>query len=87
MKRETLDLLVKIASPGNVNIILQKMLKTLKSSNDDYFRKELVCNIFRICEDHAPSHEWFIENVVELFGLEEGLIAPQQLTSYLGLIF
>lgn len=34
MKRQTLDLLLKIASPGNVNIIFQKFLKTLKSSND-----------------------------------------------------
>ena len=49
MKRITLELLIKICSPDNVNIIFQKMLKTLKSSNDEFFKKDLVKNIFKIC--------------------------------------
>lgn len=71
LKRKTLDLLYSMTNPQNVTVIVQKLTQYLQTSTDQYLRQELVSRINQLAEKYAPSNEWFIatmNNVFELSG-------------------
>ena len=45
LKRKTLDLLVEMTNPGNVVVIVERLLESLANSLDEYLRSELVSRI------------------------------------------
>ena len=66
IKRKTLDLLVTISSPDNVEVITTKMLMYLQLTKDAFFQRDLVSRVVRCAEEHAPSRTWYIAKMVKL---------------------
>lgn len=47
LKRETLDLLIKMTNGSNVTVIVSKLLQYLKIATDSIYRKELVNKVIK----------------------------------------
>jgi len=67
LRRKTLELLYRMSNPVNVETISTKMIDYLKSSNDDFLRKDLVSKITGLAERYAPSNEWYIQTMARVF--------------------
>lgn len=86
LKRETLELLYKMTNNKNIEVIVSKMLNTLHSSTDSYFRNTLVLKITALAERYAPSHEWYIDTMCLLFELGSEYLNEQILNNFLKLV-
>jgi AP-4 complex subunit epsilon-1 len=82
----TLDLLYKITNGSNIEVISKKMLTTLHSSTDSYFRQNLVNRICELAERFAPSHQWYIDTMHVLFEFGSEYITLDVLNNYLKLV-
>ena len=58
LRRKTLDLLYRMTSANNVNIICTKLLDSLRDSVDTFLRTELVAKITELAEKFAPDTIW-----------------------------
>jgi hypothetical protein len=56
-----------MTSNSNINVIIDKMIESLNRSTDPYFRNNLVNKISDLAETFAPSHEWYIDKMHNLF--------------------
>ena len=70
----------------NIEVIVSKMLNTLHSSTDSYFRNTLVLKITALAERYAPSHEWYIDTMCLLFELGSEYLNEQILNNFLKLV-
>ena len=50
LRRKTLDLLFKMTSPENVEVVIEKLLASLKDSVDVFLRRRLVEKITKLAE-------------------------------------
>lgn len=55
LKKETLELLFKMTNEQNCEVIIQKLIHFLKTSNDSNFKKDLFVKISLLNEKHAPT--------------------------------
>lgn len=69
LKQETLDLLYRMTTNENIEVIVGKMMETLHGSTDQYFRNALVLKITELCERFSPTHKWYLETMEILFEL------------------
>lgn len=69
LKRKTLDLLFRMTNSVNVEFIVEKLLTFLSTATDDHFRSDLVGQITQCAERFAPSNEWYVKTVVQVFEL------------------
>ena len=77
LKRKTLDLLFKIAVPGNVDIIVQETLAYVKDSTDDEVpRRSAAEQLLEVAESLAPSVQWYVEVVLSLLDSNADVIPP-----------
>jgi AP-4 complex subunit epsilon-1 len=86
LKKLTLDLLYKITNSNNIEVISKKMLATLHSSTDPYFRQNLVNRICELAERFATSHQWHIDTMHILFEFGSEYISLDTLNNYLKLV-
>ena len=76
MKRITLELLYKNTNSNNIDIIVNKLVQTLVSSNDKGFRQSLTDKVFDLAVRFSRSDVWFLRVVRVLI-----LHAPEYITS------
>ncbi|CAD7956975.1 unnamed protein product [Amoebophrya sp. A25] len=76
LKRKTLDLLYKMSNPQNCTVVAEKLLFHLQTSQDQHLRKELTQRVCTLAERYAPSNEWYIETMSEVFQLGGDLLPP-----------
>lgn len=76
MKRITLELLYKNTNSNNIDIIVNKLIQTLVSSNDKGFRQSLTDKVFDLAVRFSRSDIWFLRVVRVLI-----LHAPEYITS------
>ena len=76
MKRITLELLYKNTNSNNIDIIVNKLVQTLVSSNDKGFRQSLTDKVFDLAVRFSRSDMWFLRVVRVLI-----LHAPEFITS------
>ncbi|KAL4540030.1 hypothetical protein Ndes2437B_g01634 [Nannochloris sp. 'desiccata'] len=77
LKRKTLDLLFKMAGPGNVDIVAEEVLAYLKEGGDDVGpRKQAAVQLVEIAEQLAPSSQWFVETMTSLLEGSSSDVAP-----------
>lgn len=86
IKRETLELLFRIANAQNITVIVEKMLEFLHQSNDDHATIDLVGKVAEIAEKYAPENKWFIETMNTVFSLGGDMIQPDIPNSFLKLL-
>jgi hypothetical protein len=76
MKRITLELLYNNTNSNNIDIIVNKLIQTLVSSNDKGFRQSLTNKAFDLAVRFSRSDIWFLRVVRVLI-----LHAPEFITS------
>lgn len=67
-----------MTNPQNVTVIVSKLTQYLQQATDQYLRQELVSRINQLAEKYAPSNQWFIQtmnNVFELSGNTAGAVS------------
>jgi len=58
LQRRTLDLLYKMTNPMNVQFITEKLLHFLKSTTDEFLKKDLTEKVCTLAERYAPNNLW-----------------------------
>jgi len=76
LQRKTLDLLFRMTNPINVQFITDKLLQFLRTTSDEYLRRDLVTRIAQIAERYAPSNSWYVQAVTALFDIAGDLVRP-----------
>lgn len=86
LKKQTLDLLFKMTNQDNIEVIVSKMLNSLHSSTDHYFRNDLVIKITELAERFCTSHNWYINTMQILFELGSQYLSEDILNNFLRLV-
>lgn len=86
LKKETLDLLFRMTSPENIEVIVAKMLNALHGSTDRHFRNDLVLKITELAERHCTTHQWYIATMQILFELGSEYLSEAILNNFLKLV-
>ncbi len=77
LKRKTLDLLFKMAGPGNVEVVADEVLAYLKEGGDDDGpRKQAALQLVDVAEQLAPSSLWFVDTITSLLEGSSSDVAP-----------
>ncbi|CAD7971328.1 unnamed protein product [Amoebophrya sp. A120] len=76
LKRKTLDLLYKMTNPQNCTVVAEKLLFHLQTTQDNHLRKELTSRICTLAERYAPSNDWYLDTMTNVFQLGGDLL-PQ----------
>lgn len=67
LRRRTLELLFKMTSTANVTVVIERMLTHLTSSIDAHFKRDLILKICQLAEQFAPSNEWYLSTINQVF--------------------
>jgi AP-4 complex subunit epsilon-1 len=78
LRRKTLELLYRMASPANVEVIAGRMLGYLRAGGgaDSASIEETCARVAELAERYAPSNEWFIGTMNAVFELGGPLVRP-----------
>ena len=80
LKRKAIDLLFAISNENNVQVVIDKMLDFLKTTNDEYFQILLITRVNDLAERFAPNPSWYIKTITQLF-LAAGDVVPNNVAS------
>ena len=72
VRAKTFDLLSKITTANNCDVIIEKMLSFLRKSNDRYVRADFALKTSQTIEKFAPDAKWFLENTNKVIELLQG---------------
>ena len=72
VRAKTFDLLSKITTANNCDVIVEKMLGFLKKSNDRHVRADFALKTSQTIEKYAPDSKWFLENTNKVLELLQG---------------
>ena len=72
VRAKTFDLLSKITTANNCDVIVEKMLSFLRKSNDRYVRADFALKTSQTIEKFAPDAKWFLENTNKVIELLQG---------------
>lgn len=86
LKVQTLDLLFRMTTQDNVEIIVSKMLNCLHGSTDNHFRNNLVIKITELAERFSTTHEWYLDTIQILFELGSEYLSEDILNNFLRLV-
>lgn len=67
LRRKTIELLIQMANPNNVQVVVEKMLNQLDKDDDSVFKQELVEKICALCDRFAPSNEWYLLTINQVY--------------------
>ncbi|XP_019622254.1 PREDICTED: AP-4 complex subunit epsilon-1-like [Branchiostoma belcheri] len=74
LQRKTLELLYRMTGPPNVTVICDRLISHLSTTTDTYLKSDLVTKITQLAERFAPSNEWFITTMNQVFELGSDLV-------------
>ena len=80
LRRKAIDLLFAISNENNVQVVIDKMLDFLKTTNDEYFQIILITRVNDLAERFAPNPSWYIKTITQLF-LAAGDVVPSNVAS------
>lgn len=87
LKKNTFELLFKMTTMENVEIIIDKMIKYLKNSTvESVGRKDILVKITELAERFAPDKSWFINIMNHVFVNFGELITEEILSKLIKLI-
>lgn len=67
LKRKTLELLYKMTKSSNVEVIVDRMISYMKTINDAHNKTEIASRCIELAERFAPSNQWFIQTMNQVF--------------------
>jgi len=77
LRRKTLDLLFKMTSPENVEVVIEKLLASLKDSVDVFLRRRLVEKITKLAESYSPDSRWYVETMNDCFTMAGDIVGRE----------
>ena len=77
LKKKTLELLYRMTTTENVEIVVDKMLTFLEQTSDEHIRADVATRVSEIAEQYAPDNQWFIETMNKVFELAGDLVRPE----------
>lgn len=86
LRRKTLDLLYTMTNAKNVMAIVDRLLKFLETSTDNYLRRDLVARLAQLAEKFAPDTEWYVQTMTTVLELGGDLVRPELTNALLRLI-
>ena len=86
LRKKTLDLMYAMTKSHNVEVIVEKMLAFLADAQDAHLREETVTRIGTLAERYAPSTQWFIETMNEVFAIGGDVVKPRAINNLMRLI-
>jgi len=69
IRRKTLTLLIAMCNERNVEVIVQRLVRYMSSSTDQFLRRELVRNICDLAERYSAGAKWYVETLNKLLEL------------------
>lgn len=78
IRRKTLTLLIAMCNERNIEVIVQRLVKYLSGSTDQFLRRELVRNICDLAERYSTGAQWYVSTMNKI--LEIGAEHVQQST-------
>ncbi|CAK9143712.1 unnamed protein product [Ilex paraguariensis] len=67
LKRKTFELLYKMTKSSNVEVIVDRMIDYMISTNDNHYKTEIASRCVELAEQFAPSNQWFIQTMNKVF--------------------
>ena len=86
IRRPTLDLLYKTTNTENLDVVMDKLIVYLKSTNEERFKHDLVLKIYELIERLSPNPDWFIRNTNILFMFGSECITDSMLSGTIKII-
>ena len=87
LKKNTFELLFKMTTQDNVDVIVDKMVKYLKNTaTESNARKDILTKITELAERFAPDKSWFIKIMNHLFVNFGEIISEEILSKLIRLI-
>ena len=86
LRKKTLELLQKMTTGDNVEVVVDKMVAFLEQARDDAIREDVVGRISEVAERFAPDNEWFVETMTTVFRLGGDVVRPEAVQNFLGLM-
>ena len=77
LKRCTLNLLYAMTRASNVEVIVERMLAFLQTTEEEFGKREVAQRICTLAERYAPSTHWFIATMTSVFQLAGSLLPPR----------
>lgn len=77
LKKKTLELLYRMTTTDNVEIVVDKMLTFLEQTSDEHIRADVATRVTELAEQYAPDNYWFIETMNKVFELAGDLVRPE----------
>ena len=86
LRKKTLELLQKMTTADNVEVVVDKMVAFLEQARDDAIREDVVSRISEVAERFAPDNEWFVDTMTTVFRLGGDVVRPEAVQNFLGLM-
>jgi len=77
LKHKMLDLLCKMTKSSKVEVILENMITYMQTLNDAHNKTEIAGQVIELAERFAPSNQWFIQTMNQVFELAGDLVPPK----------
>ena len=58
----------------NVDVITERMLSFLRSTHEDFIKRDLVTKITQLAERFSPNNLWFLKTMNEVFEVGGALV-------------
>jgi AP-4 complex subunit epsilon-1 len=62
---------------SNVEVIVEHMISYMRTLNDAHNKTELASRVIELAERFAPSNQWFIQTMNQVFELAGDLVPPK----------
>lgn len=66
-----------MTNPQNCTVVAEKLIFHLRTGQDTHLRRELTQRICTLAERYAPSNEWYLDTMNEVFELGGDLLQPE----------
>jgi len=77
LKKKTLELLYRMTTTENVEVVVDKMLTFLEQTSDEHIRADVATRVSELAEQYAPDNQWFIDTMNKVFELAGDLVRPE----------
>uniref|UniRef100_A0A7S3UCP7 Clathrin/coatomer adaptor adaptin-like N-terminal domain-containing protein n=1 Tax=Picocystis salinarum TaxID=88271 RepID=A0A7S3UCP7_9CHLO len=67
LRKKTLELLEKMTSPDNVDVIVERMLEFLHGITDEVVKRDIVSRVSALVERFSPDDSWFLSTMNRIF--------------------
>lgn len=67
LRKKTLELLEKMTSPDNVDVIVERMLEFLNGITDEVVKRDIVSRVSALVERFSPDDSWFLSTMNRIF--------------------